>query len=132
MFHFDHFHMDLARHDVRGTRRVCRPVLKFTPRLGEQGVANMSHGRFQPPADWARPAPRPQPRPGWAQQPAPEPDIVEEEPDGEAFGPVARSSAGPLLGSRPAAPPLGAPAPLVPPRREIPGGPQLGVGIPLY
>lgn len=25
MFHYDHFHLDLARHDPRWTRRVCRP-----------------------------------------------------------------------------------------------------------
>jgi hypothetical protein len=24
-FHYDHFHLDLARHDARWTRRVCRP-----------------------------------------------------------------------------------------------------------
>ena len=31
--HDNHFHLDLARHDPRGQRRVCKPVLKFTPRL---------------------------------------------------------------------------------------------------
>jgi hypothetical protein len=31
-FHYDHFHLDLARHDPRGVRRVCRPVIKYTPR----------------------------------------------------------------------------------------------------
>jgi len=30
-FHYDHFHLDLARHDPRGVRRVCKPVIKFTP-----------------------------------------------------------------------------------------------------
>jgi hypothetical protein len=98
MFHYDHFHMDLARHDARGTRRVCRPVLKFTPRLMEAGVATMSHGRFQPPADWARPAPRPQPRPGWEKQPIAEPDYAEEEPDGEALGSVPLAPAPPVRG----------------------------------
>jgi hypothetical protein len=24
-FHHDHFHIDLARHDARGARRVCKP-----------------------------------------------------------------------------------------------------------
>ncbi|TDR93439.1 extensin family protein [Enterovirga rhinocerotis] len=33
MFHYDHFHLDLARHDPAGRRRVCRPVIKFDPRL---------------------------------------------------------------------------------------------------
>jgi hypothetical protein len=32
LFHYDHFHLDLARHDPRGRRHVCKPVLKFTPR----------------------------------------------------------------------------------------------------
>ncbi len=30
MFHYDHFHVDLARH--YGGRSVCRPIIKFTPR----------------------------------------------------------------------------------------------------
>src|ERR671916_3489437 len=33
MFHHDHFHIDLARHDPRGERRICKPILKFSPRL---------------------------------------------------------------------------------------------------
>ena len=32
-FHYDHIHLDLARHDPRGARRICQPVLKFEPRL---------------------------------------------------------------------------------------------------
>ncbi|SCZ09176.1 extensin family protein [Microvirga guangxiensis] len=31
--HDDHFHIDLARHDARGERRVCKPIIKFTPRI---------------------------------------------------------------------------------------------------
>jgi hypothetical protein len=30
MFHYDHFHVDLARHN--GGRSICRPVIKYTPR----------------------------------------------------------------------------------------------------
>jgi hypothetical protein len=30
MFHYDHFHVDLARHN--GGRAICRPIIKFTPR----------------------------------------------------------------------------------------------------
>jgi hypothetical protein len=33
VFHYNHFHLDLARHDPRGQRHLCKPVLKFTPRL---------------------------------------------------------------------------------------------------
>jgi hypothetical protein len=32
-FHYNHLHLDLARHDPRGERRICKPILKFTPRL---------------------------------------------------------------------------------------------------
>jgi extensin-like protein len=38
MFHHDHFHLDLARHDPRGQRHICKPILKFTPRLGDDAV----------------------------------------------------------------------------------------------
>ena len=30
MFHYDHFHVDLARHN--GGRAICRPIIKYTPR----------------------------------------------------------------------------------------------------
>ncbi|HEV2559929.1 MAG TPA: extensin family protein [Microvirga sp.] len=33
MFHYDHFHIDLARHDPRGERAICKPALKFASRL---------------------------------------------------------------------------------------------------
>src|SRR5215218_5655704 len=39
-FHYDHIHIDLARHDPRGERRICKPILKFTPRLDGTPVAN--------------------------------------------------------------------------------------------
>ena len=32
-FHHDHLHLDLARHNPRGDRRVCQPVIKFEPRI---------------------------------------------------------------------------------------------------
>lgn len=32
-FHYDHLHIDLARHDPRGDRRICKPIIKFTPRI---------------------------------------------------------------------------------------------------
>ncbi|AWM86193.1 extensin family protein [Microvirga sp. 17 mud 1-3] len=32
-YHYDHLHIDLARHDPRGTRRICKPVLKFAARI---------------------------------------------------------------------------------------------------
>ncbi|MBF9234344.1 extensin-like domain-containing protein [Microvirga alba] len=38
-FHYDHLHIDLARHDPRGDRRICKPIIKFTPRI------DPDHGR---------------------------------------------------------------------------------------
>jgi hypothetical protein len=41
-FHYDHFHLDLARHDARGQRRYCRPRVDspmrpfFPPSMGTQ------------------------------------------------------------------------------------------------
>ncbi|MGO4526879.1 extensin family protein [Microvirga sp. 2MCAF35] len=32
-FHYNHIHIDLARHDPRGQRRICKPILKFEPRI---------------------------------------------------------------------------------------------------
>jgi hypothetical protein len=44
-FHYDHLHLDLARHDPRGERRVCKPFLKFEPRLGRDLVAGLDAAR---------------------------------------------------------------------------------------
>jgi hypothetical protein len=76
MFHHDHLHIDLARHDPRGERRICKPILKFSPRLdGAQAM------RAQPDAITAHRAPV----------------DVEEEP---AEAPLARTA----IPSRPQAP----------------------------
>jgi hypothetical protein len=32
-YHYDHFHLDLARHDPKWQRRICKPIIKFTPLL---------------------------------------------------------------------------------------------------
>lgn len=37
MFHYDHLHLDLARHDPAQRRHICRPVIKFEPRLRPAG-----------------------------------------------------------------------------------------------
>jgi Extensin-like protein C-terminus len=47
-FHYDHFHLDLARHDARGERHVCKPVLKFEPRLGADGQVQAPRRQWQP------------------------------------------------------------------------------------
>jgi hypothetical protein len=44
--HYNHIHIDLARHDPRGTRHYCRPILKFTPRVDpEQTRGQIAAGR---------------------------------------------------------------------------------------
>jgi hypothetical protein len=54
-FHYNHFHLDLARHDPHGRRRVCKPVLKFTPRLDGTALParrprlEREHAPYEPP-----------------------------------------------------------------------------------
>ena len=33
VFHYDHFHVDLARHDPRGMKRICKPLLKWESQI---------------------------------------------------------------------------------------------------
>lgn len=61
-FHYDHFHLDLARHDPRGERRVCKPVIKFTPRSQEADTS-----------------PQPRPEPARPRQSEPPVEIDEED-----------------------------------------------------
>lgn len=51
-FHYDHLHIDLARHDPRGERRICKPIIKFTPRLDPEKGQNVAHSA-PPSADLA-------------------------------------------------------------------------------
>jgi hypothetical protein len=64
-FHYNHFHIDLARHDARGERRVCKPLIKFEPRLDASGQPSQT--RLPPP-----------PRSLGAPQSAPESDTGDE------------------------------------------------------
>jgi len=54
-FHYDHLHIDLARHDPRGERRICKPIIKFTPRIdpeqGRQVLQSVSSQGDLPAAD---------------------------------------------------------------------------------
>lgn len=47
-FHYDHLHIDLARHDPRGERRICKPIIKFTPRIDPEKGQHIA--RSAPPA----------------------------------------------------------------------------------
>lgn len=41
VYHYNHLHLDLARHDPRGMRRICKPILKFERRLDPTLVATL-------------------------------------------------------------------------------------------
>ncbi len=58
VFHYDHIHVDLARHDPRGLRRVCKPVLNFVSQLGREDAA-LAYATPRPPTRLpaAEPAP---------------------------------------------------------------------------
>jgi hypothetical protein len=95
-FHYDHIHIDLARHDPRWQRRICKPILKFTPRLDGSPVAQ---------------APRA------SQAAAADLDIVEEE------GPATAAPALPADSARPQPAPTVPTAP--PPPSLVPRGPAV-------
>ena len=57
-FHHDHFHLDLARHDLRGERRFCKPILKFTSRL--DGGPGARPGATRQMTTWRSPEPQPE------------------------------------------------------------------------
>jgi hypothetical protein len=145
-FHYNHFHLDLARHGARGERRVCKPLLKFEPRLEAAG-ATQNQSRALPPRPQSAPQARPEPE-----------DLDEIDEDNDPFavshnGAAARPSsaqsasrppardAEPADGARPAAayssataaprapepPPIAA---VMPPPRPLPGSSVAGLRPP--
>jgi hypothetical protein len=89
-FHYNHFHIDLARHDARGERRICKPLIKFEPRLDATGQPSQT--RLPPP-----------PRSPGLPQSAPESDdgdVIDEDSD-----PFAVSSRAPARRDSPVSPP---------------------------
>ena len=126
IYHYNHFHLDLARHDPRGKRRVCKPLIKFEPRL-------------DPNRSTDAPAPRPRP----AIRPLPQPaEPLELEDEGE--DPYAAAAAGPSRSAPPvsrvaaSAPPPPAPvsrAPayeMAPVRSALPAPPPVRSSQPAY
>lgn len=100
VFHYDHIHVDLARHDPRGLRRVCKPLLKFESQLGTDGAAR------------ALASPRPPMR-----QPAPPQAPVDvEEDDPYGLTPTSAREAGTRVARAPAPAPSYAAAPRPAPR----------------
>ncbi|MGA0594446.1 extensin family protein [Enterovirga sp. CN4-39] len=107
IYHYNHFHLDLARHDPRGRRRICKPLIKFEPRLDPNRPIEASAVR-----------PRPAIRP--LQQPA-EPLEVEDEGEDpyEVSGGPSRVPAAPA--SRPPSYEMAPPRPAaMPPSRSGP------------
>jgi len=102
VFHYDHIHVDLARHDPRGLRRVCKPLIKFDPQVGPDAV---------------RTTPRPVPR-----QPAPpQAPIDVEEDDPYGAHPTSSRETGSRLARAPvpARPPAPAAYAAAPPPRPV-------------
>lgn len=96
MFHYDHFHLDLARHDPRGQRHICKPIIKFTPRLGNPLVAQAPVRLPLP--DRVRPAP--------AQAHAQDPVEEEAEEDPYEATPTSARESGARVAQREPPPPL--------------------------
>jgi hypothetical protein len=124
-FHYDHFHLDLARHDPAGNRRVCRPTLKYEPRIDPSSAsAQMSPRPFG-----ALPAvSRPQDSPLSRVLPA-LPAVRPHEAPPPGFGAPARvptSRMSPAI--LPAEPRL---APSLPPLENTPSS-QIGTSSPIY
>jgi hypothetical protein len=90
-FHYNHFHIDLARHDARGERRVCKPLIKFEPRLDASGQRDQT--RLPPPPQRSFTPPQRAPE-------GEEPDEIDEDND-----PFAVSSHAPARRGSPASAP---------------------------
>jgi hypothetical protein len=43
-YHYDHLHMDLARHGRRGDRSICRPYPQATPPAGDMPMSDPARG----------------------------------------------------------------------------------------
>jgi hypothetical protein len=73
-FHYDHLHIDLARHDPRGYRRICKPYIKFTPRIdperSQEALQSLSASADLPAIDMEQDVPE-DGVPAYAHAPAP-------------------------------------------------------------
>ncbi|WP_298954304.1 extensin family protein [uncultured Methylobacterium sp.] len=127
VYHYDHLHLDLARHDPRGLRRICKPLIKFQPQVPPPGSA-LSPVRRKPPA--------------WQPAPDPAPIDVEEDDPGRTVPMSARPAPTSVARNPAPLPPVARPAPVqayaAPPPRPYPeplplGGPaQTWTSGPIY
>ncbi len=126
-FHYDHFHLDLARHDPRWERRICKPALRFAPRIVPGQTPLQTAARPVPQAYAAAPR-RPEPSTGEAEVEGDD-DLADIDPPASASAPATawtRAPAPPAAPSReawarPAPPPAGEPLDLRPPGLVRPG-----------
>jgi hypothetical protein len=103
VFHYDHIHVDLARHDPRGLKRICQPLIKFTPQLGTGVERPLS-----------RPVP-PSRQPAAPQAPV---DIEEDDPYGVA--PMSKAASPTQVARAPARLPAASAYTAAPPVRPAP------------
>jgi hypothetical protein len=61
VFHYNHIHIDLARHS--GGRRVCKPLIKFEPRLNTVAATSLARPVPTAPARASGPYVTPPPLP---------------------------------------------------------------------
>ncbi|GJE61971.1 extensin-like domain-containing protein [Methylobacterium trifolii] len=115
VFHYDHIHVDLARHDPRGLKRICQPLIKFTPQLG---------------AGTERPLSRPLPPP--RQPAAPQAPVDVEEDDPYGLTPTSRAPSPSQFARAPARPAAPSAYAAAPPSRPLPARPasRLATALP--
>ena len=138
VFHYNHFHLDLARHNPRGDRRICKPVLKFEPRLDPERpvearrparspVAVQRPAETAPPLEIDEEGDDPFAAAGPATSRAPPRSNVASRVPAQAPAPMLRESRAP---QRPA-PPM-AEAPMVLPSSRATAGSGLSLGSGIY
>jgi hypothetical protein len=66
-FHYNHFHLDLARHDARGLRHYCRPKLPKQPPLPAPGQLISQARPAVPPVAAMLAQPQPQATPSYGE-----------------------------------------------------------------
>lgn len=125
-FHYDHLHIDLARHDPRGTRRICKPVLKFAARIDPErsrlAAAEAAQTADLAPVDMEQDLPET----AYAADPGPAPASSAPVRTPLPPGPLHASSVPPGAGQGPFAGPPPAPGAYgsqVPPPRPVATGP---------
>ncbi|MBM6592771.1 extensin family protein [Microvirga sp. BT291] len=119
-FHYDHLHLDLARHDPRGTRRICKPILKFEPRIDPRRGSPQLQAAQPPSADLPYETdedgpveeaggPRASDRPYAADLPSPRAAYTASQPARPPGQAASQASASPAYGAAPSIPQTYAP-----------------------